>query len=85
MPLETATLARLLVDDKRRLRFEIEGGEILALENGDIMYAGNFQDRDTRPFHNGSVVCIIKVQSNAVTLSGIADGVPTAKISLRAN
>ena len=45
----------------------------------------DFQDRDTRPFHNGSVLCMIQVQSDAVTLSATADGVPMGKLSVRAN
>ncbi len=74
----------LLCDDHREVRFKAEGAAIIALENGDTMFDGDFRNRKSRPFFEGSVLVILKAGQGAVKLSAQAEGLAEQTLKFKA-
>jgi len=71
----------LITHETPDVSFSIEGGEILALENGDPMYAGSFSNRKSRSFYNGTILCVLRIQDpDNVHLTAISADLQTATV-----
>ena len=76
----------LVPRSKNRVLFEISGGEIVAVDNGDATDHESFQAKD-RKAYNGLVLVIVRAkpgQPGQIKLAARSDGLAGAQILIRA-